>query len=110
MSTVAVVLCNYNHAKYLPDSLGHICAQTRSADQIVVIDDGSTDDSWRIIDEFARKHSNLHALANERNLGLEASIARALDLVRCHYLVWTGCCHRFSSATWRSFPATQPPR
>jgi glycosyltransferase involved in cell wall biosynthesis len=86
--TVAVVLCNYNHAKYLPDSLGHIWAQTRPADQIVVIDDGSTDDSWRIIEEFARKHANLQALANDRNLGLEASIERALRLVRCDYLVW----------------------
>src|SRR5258707_8026023 len=89
MSTVAVVLCNYNHAKYLPDSLGHICAQTRPADQIVVIDDGSTDDSWRIIEEFARKHSNLQAHANERNLGLETCIARALALVHCEYLLWT---------------------
>jgi glycosyltransferase involved in cell wall biosynthesis len=88
MSTVAVVLCNYNHAKYLPDSLGHICAQTRAADQIVVIDDGSTDDSWHIIDDFARKHPNLQALANNRNLGLEASIERALRSVRCDYLVW----------------------
>lgn len=88
MSSVAVVLCNYNHAKYLPDSLGHICAQMRAADQIVVIDDGSTDDSWRIIEEFARKHSNLQALANDRNLGLEASIEKALQLVHCDYLVW----------------------
>jgi hypothetical protein len=89
MSTVAVVLCNYNHAKYLPDSLGHICAQTRPADQIVVIDDGSTDDSWQIIDEFARKHSNLEAFANNGNLGVEASIARAFEFVRCDHLVWT---------------------
>jgi glycosyltransferase involved in cell wall biosynthesis len=88
MSTVAIVLCNYNHAKYLPDSLGHICGQTRPADQIVVIDDGSTDGSRSIIDEFSRRHSNLQALANERNLGLEASIARALGLVHCDYLVW----------------------
>jgi glycosyltransferase involved in cell wall biosynthesis len=89
MGTVAVILCNYNHAKYLPDSIGHICAQTRAADQIVVIDDGSTDNSWSIIEKFAREHSNLRALANDRNLGLEASIARALPLVRCDYLVWT---------------------
>jgi glycosyltransferase involved in cell wall biosynthesis len=33
MSTVAVVLCNYNHARYLSDSLGRICGQTRPADQ-----------------------------------------------------------------------------
>ena len=78
MNTVAVVLCNYNHARYLPDSLGHICSQTRPADQILVIDDGSTDDSWDIIQGFARDHSNLHARANGRNLGLEASIAKVL--------------------------------
>jgi glycosyltransferase involved in cell wall biosynthesis len=88
MSTVAVVLCNYNHAKYLPDSLGHICRQTRAADQVIVIDDGSTDDSWNIIQGFAHDHPNLEAHANGRNLGLEASIARALQLVRCDYLVW----------------------
>jgi glycosyltransferase involved in cell wall biosynthesis len=90
MSTVAVALCNYNHAKYLPDSLGHICSQTRPADQILVIDDGSTDDSWDIIQTFAHDHPNLQAHANGRNLGLEASIAKALELVRCEYLVWAG--------------------
>jgi glycosyltransferase involved in cell wall biosynthesis len=88
MSTIAVVLCNYNHARYLPDSLGHICGQTRPADQIVVIEDGSTDGSWDIIQGFARDHPNLQAHANGRNLGLEASIAIALQLVRCEYLVW----------------------
>jgi hypothetical protein len=89
MGTVAVVLCNFNHARYLPGSLDHICSQTRAADQVVVIDDDSTDDSWRIIETFAREHSNLQALANERNLGPEASIAKALRLVHCDYLVWT---------------------
>jgi len=89
MGTVAVVLCNFNHARYLPGSLFHICGQTRVADQIVVVDDGSTDDSWPIIKTFARDHSNLQALANDRNLGLETSITKALDLVHCDYLVWT---------------------
>ena len=88
MSTVAVVLCNYNHARYLPNSLGHIFDQARRADQVVVIDDGSTDESWDIIQAFARDHSNLQTHANPRNLGLEASIAKALQLVRCDYLVW----------------------
>jgi glycosyltransferase involved in cell wall biosynthesis len=89
MNTVAVVLCNYNHARYLPDSLGHIFGQTRPADQVIVIDDGSSDRSWEIIESFARANSTLQAYANGRNLGLGASIEKALDLVRCDYLVWT---------------------
>src|SRR5207342_2470011 len=88
MSTVAVVLCNYNHGRYLPDSLGHICSQTRPADQILVIDDGSTDDSWDIIQDFACDRSNPQADANARYLVLVVSIVAALQLVRCDYLVW----------------------
>jgi glycosyltransferase involved in cell wall biosynthesis len=88
MKTVAIVLCNYNHAKYLPDSLGHICNQLRSAEQIVVIDDGSTDGSLDIIRGFARSRPSIEVHCHERNLGLEASIAEALQLVHCDYLVW----------------------
>ncbi len=102
MSTVAVVLCNYNHAKYLPDSLGHICRQTRPADQIIVIDDGSTDDSWDIIQRFARDYSNVEARANGRNLGLEASIASALQMVRCDYLVWAAADDRSAAVVPRT--------
>jgi glycosyltransferase involved in cell wall biosynthesis len=53
-----------------------------------VIDDGSTDNSWDIIKAFAHDHATLQAYANHHNLGLEASIAKALPLVRCDYLVW----------------------
>ena len=90
MSTVAVVLCNYNHARYLPGLAWPYLQPDEARRPDLVIDDGSTDDSWDIIQRFARDHSNLQAHANGRNLGLEASIAKALQLVRCDYLVWAG--------------------
>jgi glycosyltransferase involved in cell wall biosynthesis len=89
MSTVAIVLCNYNHGKYLPESLGHLCRQTRPADQIIVLDDGSTDDSRDIIQRFASEHPRIEAHANGRNLGLQVSIAKAAVMVRCDYMLWT---------------------
>jgi glycosyltransferase involved in cell wall biosynthesis len=89
MSTVAIVLCNYNHGEYLPESLGHLCRQTRPADQIIVLDDGSTDDSRDIIQRFASEHPRIEAHANGRNLGLQASIAKAAGMVRCDYMLWT---------------------
>ncbi len=87
-TTVAVILSNYNHGRYLSESLGAICGQTRPADQIVVSDDGSTDNSAAIIEEFARRFSRIQFLRNERNLGLQKSIARALELVKTDYVVW----------------------
>jgi glycosyltransferase involved in cell wall biosynthesis/uncharacterized coiled-coil DUF342 family protein len=86
--TVAVVLSNYNHGRYLPESLGGICGQTRPADEIIVIDDGSTDDSVAIIEDFAHRYPAIRFVRNEQNLGLQESITRALGLVTADYLAW----------------------
>ena len=87
-STVAVVLSNFNHGRYLRESLGAICSQTRAADEIVVIDDGSIDDSVEIIEEFAARYPTIRFLKNSSNVGLQTSMARALSVVTADYLVW----------------------
>jgi glycosyltransferase involved in cell wall biosynthesis len=87
-ATVAIVLSHYNHGDYLRESLGAICGQTRPADEIIVVDDGSTDDSVAIIEEFAARHARITFLRNDRNVGLHKSIARTLPLVTAEYLVW----------------------
>jgi hypothetical protein len=68
--TVTVLLCNYNHAFYLPDSLGGICTQTRPPDEVIVLDDGSTDNSLEIIEQFVQRYPFIRILKNERNRGL----------------------------------------
>ena len=87
-ATVAIILSNYNHGRYLPESLGAICGQSRPADQIIVIDDGSTDGSAAIVEEVAARDGRITFLRNGRNLGLQESIARALPLVTTEYLAW----------------------
>jgi glycosyltransferase involved in cell wall biosynthesis len=86
--TVSVLLCNYNHGIYLPESLGAICNQTRQPDEVVVIDDGSTDDSWSIIQQFASRYPFVFAIRNGINRGLMFSIARALRIASMDYVVW----------------------
>ena len=86
--TVSVLLCNYNDARYLPDSLSAICAQTRLPEEVVVIDDGSTDNSVEIIEDFGRRYPFIRLLRNEANRGLLYSINRALNEARCDFVVW----------------------
>jgi glycosyltransferase involved in cell wall biosynthesis len=86
--TITVILTNYNHSRYLRESLDAICAQTRPADQIVVIDDGSTDDSLATIRSFAALEPNMLVLENGTNRGVQASIARALGAAAGDYVVW----------------------
>jgi glycosyltransferase involved in cell wall biosynthesis len=88
-ATVAVVMTNYNHARYLGESLGGIAAQTRPADEVIIFDDGSTDESVRIIDLFAAARPSIRVLKNPRNLGVQGAIARAIELVRADYFIWT---------------------
>jgi glycosyltransferase domain-containing protein len=86
--SVSVLLCNYNHSQYLHESLSAICEQTRPPDEVVIVDDGSTDDSLSIIEEFARRYPFVRVLKNERNCGLLHSIDRALAKARCDFVVW----------------------
>lgn len=87
--TVSVLVANYNHAHYLPTSLAGICGQTRPAEEIIIVDDGSTDDSISVIKEFAAKYPNIRLLRNERNRGQLFSIQRALASATGEYVVWT---------------------
>jgi glycosyltransferase involved in cell wall biosynthesis len=86
--TVSVLLCNYNHARYLPESLGAICGQTRPPDECIVVDDASTDDGVSTIEEFARRYPFIVFLRNARNEGLISSIRTALERASQDYVVW----------------------
>jgi glycosyltransferase domain-containing protein len=86
--TVSVLLCNYNDARYLPDSLGAICNQSRLPEEVIVLDDGSTDNSLEIIEDFGRRYPFVRILKNETNRGLLYSINRALQEAQCDFVVW----------------------
>lgn len=85
---VTIIMSNYNQAQYLHESLGGLVNQSLPAQRILVIDDGSIDNSVEIIREYENRHANLRLIRNKVNLGLQDSIARALPLVDTEYLVW----------------------
>jgi glycosyltransferase involved in cell wall biosynthesis len=87
MPTVSILMPNYNHAAYLRQSLGGACAQTRPADEILVVDDGSTDDSVAIIKEFAAKYPQLRLIENDGNKGMQYTINRLLQETTADYIV-----------------------
>jgi len=54
VSTVSVVLCTYDGAPFLPLQLESLANQSRLPDELVVRDDGSTDATLALLDDFAR--------------------------------------------------------
>lgn len=70
---VSVIVPVYNSETYLKQCLDSIVTQTLKDIEIICINDGSTDDSGKILKEYAAKHNSLTIL-NQKNQG--AGIAR----------------------------------
>lgn len=77
----SIALCTYNGARYLPDQLDSIAAQTLLPDELVICDDRSTDDTRAVIASFAARAPfavRLHV--NEVNLGSTKNFEQAISL------------------------------
>ncbi len=81
MTRVSVAMCTYNGEKYLHEQLQSIAAQTRLPDEMVVCDDGSSDATAEIIEEFARIASfPVRFFRNPKNLGSTKNFEKAIGL------------------------------
>ncbi len=71
MSTVSVYILSYNQIDYLAQAIESVLTQTRLPDQILIIDDASTDGSLDLIRSFESKFPDLiDVIVNEQNLGI----------------------------------------
>src|SRR5437868_7050033 len=84
--TLSVIMPNYNHGHFLPEALDAILSQSWPADEVLIVDDASTDDSVEVIEGFARKHASVRLLRNERNMGAVYSGRRVFDAATGDYL------------------------
>lgn len=67
---VSAIVPNYDHARFLPQRLDSILAQTYPNIDILVLDDGSTDGSREIIDDHRRRHpGRIRTLFNDERSG-----------------------------------------
>jgi glycosyltransferase involved in cell wall biosynthesis len=83
---LSVVLPNYNHARYLLRAIDAIAAQDNPPDEIIVVDDASTDNSLDILADCQGRYSNLIVLTNARNCGTIATLQRGLEVARGRYI------------------------
>ena len=77
MERISVVVPAYNLAPYLGKSLDSLLAQTYPELEIVVVDDGSRDETPRVIREFMDKHSNIRGIFQENGGVTSARLAGA---------------------------------
>lgn len=69
MPKVSVVLTSYNHADFIGESIESILNQTYKDFELYIVDDCSPDNSWEVIQEYAKKDKRIIPLLHEKNLG-----------------------------------------
>ncbi|MCI0145662.1 glycosyltransferase [Paraburkholderia sediminicola] len=84
MSNMTVVICNYNYGEYLRCAIDSALTQTVGAAQVLVIDDGSTDDSHDIIQSYGERITAIF----QENGGQVAAYNRALEQIDSPYVIF----------------------
>ena len=82
---VSVAMSVYNGAAHLPATMRSILEQEDCDFELVVVDDGSRDDSLTVLEGFAAKDSRIRLLRQE-NAGLTQALARACAEARGEYI------------------------
>ena len=84
---VSVIMPVYNVEEYLPQCLDSLLAQTMGDFELICVDDGSTDSSPAILEEYARRDSRLRLL-RQQNKGGGAARNLGMDNARGEYLIF----------------------
>lgn len=87
METISVIVPVYNVQAYLSQCIESIINQTYSKLQIILIDDGSTDCSGSISDEWAAKDSRIFVV-HQKNEGLSAARNTGLKAAKGEYIAF----------------------
>jgi glycosyltransferase involved in cell wall biosynthesis len=88
--SVTLVIANFNHAQYLPESLGSIIAQTRAPDRVLIIDDASTDDSLNVIARFVNDNPSWKLIRHDQNVGVVPRQNEAIRLIDTDWIGFLG--------------------
>lgn len=85
MARVVVVMGIYNCASTLAEALDSLYAQTYQDFNIILCEDGSTDDTYDVAKGYADKYDNIILLRNEKNMGLNYTLNRCIEHADTEY-------------------------
>jgi glycosyltransferase involved in cell wall biosynthesis len=89
-ATLSAIIPNHNHGQYIGRAVDALLTQERVPDEIVIVDDASTDDSLAIINELASKSPRIKVVSLSVNAGTNAALRAGMDRSTGDYFVLAG--------------------
>lgn len=86
MPKVSVMMPAYNVERYIGEAIESILNQTFQDYELLIIDDGSTDSTYQVMEQYAQKSNKIRIFKNEKNEGLVFTRNRLLELSEGEYL------------------------
>lgn len=83
---ISIILPTYNGEHYIKRAIGSVISQTFSKWELIIIDDGSVDDTKRIVKEYSNKEARIIYIKNETNLGIQKTLNRGLKEAKGDYI------------------------
>jgi len=82
---ITVTMPAYNASKFIKEAIESVLAQDHDSFELVILDDGSTDNTWEIIRRY-KKDPRVRAFRNRKNTGGGAARNRTIRLARGKYV------------------------
>lgn len=82
---IAIILPTYNGENFVGEQIDSIIGQTYTNWNLYVRDDGSTDNTVKIIKDYEKKDSRIHLMETGKNLGVKKGIFHMLEHIQASY-------------------------
>jgi len=83
---ISVLMPTYNYASFLPEAIASVLAQDFQDFELLVLDDGSSDNTAEVVQPFCARDARVHFAANPANLGMVANWNQCLKQARGRYI------------------------
>ena len=83
---VSVIMSAYNAEKSIEKTMSSLLMQTYKNLEIIIADDGSTDRTYELLENFSQNNKNISLIKNSENLGLTKSLNILLGLAKGYYI------------------------
>jgi len=99
MPKVTIITASYNYEKYIGETIESVMAQTFTDWEMLVIDDGSKDNSIEVISEYARKDNRIKLIThpNNENKGLVSTLQTGIAKAEGEYIAFVESDDRIKS-------------
>ena len=84
---LSIIVPVYNVEEYLDDCMKSIVSQFTNDIEVILVDDGSTDNSGKMCDDYAKKYKEINVI-HQNNQGLSAARNSGIDIARGEYITF----------------------